>query len=350
MTSGTASQHRLLGADTSLPVLDPRQNPFHHDSDIFTIVCWNNTFQLSLALEDVDALLLVCKQAERLASSRILRVRRWFMRNGLTFMSQSIFGHNICADVYAVVRHYSDQAADDLSWLNAQADQGNASASYLLARLFIETIDPMSPPGWGNKVERAIFRRLVQATDAGHIMAQFHLAKCYQGNHGVGRDDTKAIAIYRKLAAAGLVQAQVALGSCYEQGEGRAVQILQGLANDGHSDSQNLLGRCYSSGTGVAASQQQAFEWFLRSAALGNSYAEHQVGLCYLWGNWADRDHVEAFQWFRKSAWQGNRYGQYRFGICYWYGQGVARDQDEATNWFLESAVQGHEEARKRIN
>lgn len=50
----------------------------------------------------------------------------------------------------------------------------------------------------------------------------------------------------------------------------------------------------------------------------------------------------EAIDYFRKSAAQGNADGQYGLGTMYASGQGVKRDPAEARAWITKAAEQGH--------
>ncbi|KAI9202895.1 uncharacterized protein BJ171DRAFT_444085 [Polychytrium aggregatum] len=303
------------------------------------------------------------------------------------------------SDKIALSLHCDDQATANRSWLEDQADQGNAAASYLLARMLqseidLQTDDYDEPEE--NTKHQQIFQHLEKATYANHTMAHFYLARCYRDGLGVNENHTKAVELYRSLAYRGIPQAQIALGRCYENGDGvdqsynraiewysmaadqgsedgrlhivflrgwlsfvghnieqsdvdsfnrwqEAVSIFEQLANEGHSDSQFWIAECYCRGKGVSEDNEKAFEWFIKSADQGNSYGQYWVGLCYFCGYRVTKDHTKAVEWYRKSAEQGNRYGQKCLGNCYQNGHGVPQNTDTAVFWWRKSADQGHQ-------
>ncbi|KAI9183749.1 uncharacterized protein BJ171DRAFT_470251 [Polychytrium aggregatum] len=259
------------------------------------------------------------------------------------------------SDQIALSLHFEDQAAADRSWLVAQADQGNAPVSYLLARVLQSENDTEADDDdelEENAKHQQIFHHLKRAAKASHSMAQFHLAECYLNGRGVKQDFTKAVELYRRLADHGISQAQVALGQCYESGEGdrmKAACVFEQLANDGHSDSQLRIGKYLHWGLGVLEDRITAFEWYSKSADQGNSYGQWMTGVCYYWGYGVTKDFAKAFEWYRRSAEQGNRYGQDSIGRCYKHGEGVPEDIDTAVLWYHKSADQGHKNAIERL-
>ncbi|KAI9190723.1 uncharacterized protein BJ171DRAFT_433874 [Polychytrium aggregatum] len=300
------------------------------------------------------------------------------------------------SDQIALSLHFEDQAAADRSWLVAQADQGNAPVSYLLARVLQSENDTEADDDdelEENAKHQQIFHHLKRAAKASHSMAQFHLAECYLNGRGVKQDFTKAVELYRRLADHGISQAQIALGGCYENGEGvdqeyntaiewyskaadqgnrdwlckhfmalclhhgfgttqdrmKAACVFEQLANDGHSDSQLRIGKYLHWGLGVLEDRITAFEWYSKSADQGNSYGQWMTGVCYYWGYGVTKDFAKAFEWYRRSAEQGNRYGQDSIGRCYKHGEGVPEDIDTAVLWYHKSADQGHKNAIERL-
>ncbi|KAI9204481.1 uncharacterized protein BJ171DRAFT_424199, partial [Polychytrium aggregatum] len=123
------------------------------------------------------------------------------------------------SDEIALSLHCEDPVKTGRSWLEDQADQGNATASYLLARIIQVELDRVPDREWWATCQR-IFFLLEQAAHAGHLMAECHLAECYYYGQGVKRDHTKAVGMYRHLADQGHPQAQIGLGLCYEDGKG----------------------------------------------------------------------------------------------------------------------------------
>ncbi|KAI9208350.1 uncharacterized protein BJ171DRAFT_455632 [Polychytrium aggregatum] len=295
------------------------------------------------------------------------------------------------SETIALSLHCENQYTGSQSWLAALADQGNASASYILAKILQLDLD-QDQVKWSEKeaTKQQIFHHLENAANTSHPMALFHLAGCYHDGTGVDQDHTKAAGLYRSLAERGILQAQISLGQSYENGEGvdqdfnaaiewyskaedqgsedsrlhihltavclvngfgttedekKAASIFEQLANDGHSDSQLWIGVCYRWGLGVLPSRKKAFERFSMSADQGNSYGQWWVGFCYLNEYGVTRDELKAVEWYRKSADQDNRYGQYHLGNCYRNGYGVPQNINTAVFWYRKSAEQGFQDA-----
>jgi TPR repeat protein len=82
----------------------------------------------------------------------------------------------------------------------------------------------------------------------------------------------KAVALYRKDAELGVIDAQVNLALMYQEGQG------------------------------VAQDFAQAAKWFGQAAKQGNAEAQHNLGLLYLEGKGVAKNLVEADKWFRLAG------------------------------------------------
>ncbi|KAI9205844.1 uncharacterized protein BJ171DRAFT_422644 [Polychytrium aggregatum] len=372
---------------------DIAQLSLDYDPDIVTIICCNDGFQHALDLNTIKTLLRVCSRVRPLLSSKVSRFHGWCQNAGLYNPDGQLRIGLTPSDQIAISLHCDDQDTANRSWLAAQADRGNAAASYFLARILQVDLDKQQSADESDRVttHNQTFRHLQRAANANHTIAQFHLARCYHDGTGVDRNHTKAVELYRTLADRGIPQTQISLGRCYENGEGvdqdydaaiewyskaadqgnwlcrhlmavcvflefgyikdkkEAAGIFEQLANEGHSDSQLWIGVCYCYGQGVSKDKEKAFEWLSKSADQDNSYGQWMVGMCYCWGYGVDKDHSKEVEWYRKSAEQGNRYGQNALGYCYHGGRGVPEDIDTAVFWYRKSADQGYEGAIDKL-
>ncbi|KAI9205126.1 uncharacterized protein BJ171DRAFT_458814 [Polychytrium aggregatum] len=287
-----------------------------HNPDIFTIICFNDSFQLALDLTTIATLLRVCKQARPLLSSKVPRFHTWCQNAGLCNPDGQLRFALTPSDQIALSLHCEDQATADRSWLEDRAEQGNASASYFLARILQVDQESENDDELEGSAERQhIFRLLEKAANTSHPMAQFHLAGCYRNGLGVDPDHTKAIQLYRSLADRGVAQAQVALGRCYESGEG------------------------------VDQDYDTAIEWYSKAADQGSEDGRLHILFLRGCGTGVAMSPTKAIEWFRKSAKQGSRYGQNELGNCYLKSRGIARNIDTAVFWYRKAAEQGLEEA-----
>ncbi|KAI9209236.1 uncharacterized protein BJ171DRAFT_454213 [Polychytrium aggregatum] len=317
--------------------------------DIFTIVCFNECFQLALDLATIKTLLRVCKRAHPLLSSKVARLHSWCRKAGLCRPDRSPRIVLTPSDQISLSLHCKDQAEADRSWLENQSSWDNAAASYLLARILQVEIDRggMRPLRVEAK-SRRVFDLLETAANSSHPMAQFHLAKCYQNGHGVDQDSTKAVELYCSLANRGILQAQISLGRCYDSGLGveqdstAASKWYSKAAHQGNGDGSLhfRLGMCYRYGWGARKSYSRAIRWFRKAADLGNSYAPWMAGQCYHYGYGVTTNYEKAAKWYRRSAKRGNRYGQWQLGYCYKDGFGVKSDIDKAKYWYRKAADQ----------
>ncbi|KAI9193539.1 uncharacterized protein BJ171DRAFT_603096 [Polychytrium aggregatum] len=305
-----------------------------HSPDIFTIVCCNECFQLALDLATIKTLLRVCKRAHPLLSSKVARLHSWCRKAGLCRPDRSPRIVLTPSDQISLSLHCKDQAEADRSWLIDQADQGNASASYLLARVFQSDV--------GNRVavdaervakQQQIFHLLEAAAKADHPMAQFYLAECHVYGRGVDQDHTKATGLYRNLAERGFAQAQIALGECYEAGEGveqdfsTAIEWYSRAADQGCEDGRLhivfLRGWFSFIGLGVEQSDEVAFNhWQEVSTQSTNpvikTIATHMVGWMHYLGRGTERDEQKGIKIVRDSKSKEFPLGE-DSGLAGWY-------------------------------
>ncbi|KAI9202785.1 uncharacterized protein BJ171DRAFT_461222, partial [Polychytrium aggregatum] len=355
-TASSATHQSQAEARTTSSIPDITQLSLEPNPDIFTIVCCNDSFQLAIDHSTIKILLRVCKRARPLLSSKVPRFHSWSQNAGLCHSDGQLRIGLTPSDTIAISLHCDDQETADRSWLVAQAEHGNAAASYFLARILQIEVEgqPYMERSKRQSVLQQIFRFLENAAKGGHSRAQYDLAGFYLNGIEVDKDHTKAAELYRGPADRGIPRAQVALGRCYEIGEGveqsydTAIEWYSKAADQANEDGRLhilWIGICYSFGGGVSKDHKKAFEWFSRSADQGNSYGQWWVGNCYLCGRGVTEDERKAVEWFLKSAEQGNRYGQHYLGDCYRYGEGVPKNIDTTVFWWRKSADQGFQAA-----
>lgn len=105
----------------------------------------------------------------------------------------------------------------------------------------------------------------------------------------------------------------------------KQVEELIAKAEAGDADSENRLGSCYETGDGVAIDHIEALKWYRKAAEQGFAPAQANLGSYYFIGDVVARDLSEAVKWYRKAAEQNDATAQYQLGACYAMGWGVAR-------------------------
>jgi TPR repeat protein len=187
--------------------------------------------------------------------------------------------------------------------------------------------------------------------EQGNTEAQISLGSMYENGQGVTQDYTQTISWYRKAADQGSSLGQFNLGIMYGTGRGVALNYVQAAywyrkaADQGIVDAQYNLGWMYSTGRGVAEDYNQAVYWYRKAAEQGDANAQFRLGVMYEYGRGVAKDEVQAVVWYRKAAEQGNAEAQYNLGVMYVNGQGVAQNYNQAVIWFRKAAEQGNTNA-----
>ena len=213
-----------------------------------------------------------------------------------------------------------------------------------------------------------------KAADAGHVDAQFAMARSYESSEL----DTAAL-WYQKAAALGHADAQIALGQLYqfgqvvdqdrdialtwyaraaEQGHATAHFALAALLQDdseliindsfskaaagGHPEAQRRMGDRYAQGIGIAQNWFEACRWYALAAEQGNASAQSALAACYGSGRGVKKNIAHAFHWFEKAAAQNFPQAQWNLGELYATGlPGVDPDPKKATQLCKRAAKAG---------
>ncbi len=92
-----------------------------------------------------------------------------------------------------------------------------------------------------------------------------------------------------------------------------------------------------------AGKDDEAFQYFNRSADLGNADGENSLGLAYSDGKGAKEDNVEAVKWLQKAADQGHVMATGNLGMFYLNGWGVNPDEAKAVSLVRKAGDAYHE-------
>ncbi len=110
-----------------------------------------------------------------------------------------------------------------------------------------------------------------------------------------------------------------------------------------------LLGIKFYYGNEVAKDYKKAFDYFIKSAQLGNDKAMNKVGECYEFGTGVKKDPKLAVDWYNKAIEFGNSDACVNLGYCYSQGEIVAKDRNKAFELFLQAAIRGNSSAIVRL-
>ena len=182
-------------------------------------------------------------------------------------------------------------------------------------------------------------RQYQKAADLDYAPGQNNLASLYVTGRGVGKDDSKAVALFRKSAAKGFAPAQSNLGTMYQYGKGVAKDLPEALkwyrlaAEQKYALAQLNLGVMYAEGDGVAKDDAQAVNWLRLGADQGDATAQSNLGVMYNKGRGVTINEREAAKWFRLAAEQGDAAAQFNLGALYGMGRGITQDNLRAFMW-----------------
>jgi len=119
----------------------------------------------------------------------------------------------------------------------------------------------------------------------GYAPAMSSLAGLYAHGRYVKANRDSAIALYKKAADAGFVDALVGAGEVYQRGldgprnTDAALNLYNQAANKGSARAMEMIGRMYEQGDGVARNPQQARHWYQKAADAGSAVAAANLAL-----------------------------------------------------------------------
>lgn len=155
-------------------------------------------------------------------------------------------------------------------------------------------------------------------------------------------------------------QNQESIESYYVENCPSLFVFLRQTSGQGYAIAQYFLAGCYWYGAGVPKDQEQATNWFEKSAEQGYAPAQNSLGVVYSQGiaipnryeNGVETNKTKeqvAVEWYRKAAEQSYAKAQYNLGVMYQNGTGVAKDDTQAVDWFRKAAEQGYAEAQNNL-
>jgi hypothetical protein len=123
----------------------------------------------------------------------------------------------------------------------------------------------------------------------------------------------------------------------------KAMPLFRIAAEQGNADAQVKMGSFYENGRGVTQDYAEAMGWYRKAADQGDPEGQMAVGLLYEYGRGVPQDYGKAMGWYRMAADQGDRYAQKLIGRLYSDGLGVRRDLEQASQWFSKGAAEARE-------
>ena len=222
------------------------------------------------------------------------------------------------------------------------------------------------------------FENYKKAAELGKLTAMRDLSVLYANGMGTAKDTEAAFFWMKKAADEGLIFAHTDLAKMYAYGIGTKINYEKAIEaaehvmqfNPNTSDAADVIRyaknkleqlkpsaeKMFYNGVDChnAGRDEEALEWFLRSAEAGNSYAMLNVSYFFLNGMGTAKDTAKALEWLIKSAEAGNPGACNSLALKYSNGWDVPKDIREAAKWAdkaveLDPANQEYRQTQNRI-
>ncbi len=197
---------------------------------------------------------------------------------------------------------------------------------------------------------------LCRAAADSSIPARRMLGILYADGKGVTADQRQASLYLRDAAEEADLPAVWLMAQRYDTGLGtdpspeKASGFYLLAARLGKREAWPIVAERYGAGIGFRRNEEQAFEWWKRSAdSLQHVTAMTRVAEAYARGRGVKKDELLAQSWYFQAAEKGEPEAQYQVGMMHVRGKGVAKDVYSARGWLERAAAQGHEAARLEL-
>jgi TPR repeat protein len=199
-------------------------------------------------------------------------------------------------------------------------------------------------------------RMLRESAEGGSVTAMLNLGYLLEGGGLVPRDYTEAFHWFKMAAEKGNADGQAQLGACYHYGFGTkpdlalTAKYYQLAADQTNYVAMKSLGFLLMNGIGVKKDIELATYWYKRAANEGqNRRSMYNLGVICQMKSADTNASLEAFDWFRKSAVLGDALGCQALAACYQYGRGTPTNFTESRRWLFQAATNGATEAEYRM-
>jgi len=239
----------------------------------------------------------------------------------------------------------AESLADAQTWYTAAANQDEAQAQYLLARLYqlgkLTTVP-----------DYALAKKWYAAAQTSYAPAAVALGFIYDT---VDDNYRHAMADYQRAVDQGDAVGSFNLGLLYERGESCAVDpdkakvLYLQAAQKGHSQAMVQLAGLYLNGPGGLDDINEALNWYKKAVALNDRDAMYQLGLMSETGVAMKLDYAEAIHYYQMASDRGNAKASLALARIYQYGLGVSKDLQEASKLYSALAEQGNAYAQYQM-
>ncbi len=207
--------------------------------------------------------------------------------------------------------------------LAVDADPQNARLNYQAGRAYAQA----------GEHTKAFFH-FDRASSLGSIRATVAVASAYMAGAGVGKDEGKALEMYKRAASQGDNGAAIEVGKYYSDGPSRNLELAaQWLSEVKTAKGYIALGDLYAK---AYKNDAISLKWYRKAAEFGDSEASFKIGDAYFTGKGVPRDVYEALKWFEAVA---EKSGAAAFAVSAYYREGWVGSKDEImeVKWLRKS-------------
>ncbi|MEB4592883.1 hypothetical protein VSS37_18030 [Candidatus Thiothrix sp. Deng01] len=127
--------------------------------------------------------------------------------------------------------------------------------------------------------------------------------------------------------------------------------VLRQSAEAGDKQAQLMLGTMYEDGVnGLPSDLREAAYWYEQAARQDYPKAQYNLGLLYEDGRGVTQNFKQAAYWYDKAAKAGFSEAQNNLGVLFVLGNGVKKDPKRAAKLFTDSASQGNADAQRNLD
>ncbi|MBN2417774.1 MAG: sel1 repeat family protein [Deltaproteobacteria bacterium] len=130
----------------------------------------------------------------------------------------------------------------------------------------------------------------------------------------------------------------------------KMLKNLEELSSRKNALAMRFLAELYSDGKIVKQDDNKASDLFKESAEHGDIWGEYSIARRYIAGLGVDRDTVKGFFWMKKAAENNLAAAQFDLAVLYYLGTGIDINRQMGYAWLLVAKANGHKEAESLVN
>jgi len=239
------------------------------------------------------------------------------------------------------------------------AKKGNPSAQALLAHMFL-TGEKGASRNANIAIEWA--RKAAGQGNGEGAMILYYIYNASEGVPPQFKNEQEATKWLRVAADNNVNRANVILGTDYICGsdktrndDARAFSCFSKAAKNGDLDATYFMGECYANSWGVAPDPQMAIRYLsLAADAKFNFFykavAQRKLAEAYKYGYGTPKNTQKAFEYFSRSAFLGDIASQFAIAYAYESGEGVVQNTSAALVWLYVCRANGGEVIPKTMS